>query len=91
MGREPSSWTPLTSGILLGGVLVHLRDGGVAAVRVGAGTAQIRRSDGEMSANNFYRDFGELSIPLFALLAMAVRCPLLPELAQNLARCAAAP
>ena len=48
-------------------------------------------SDGEMSANNFYRDFGELSIPLFALLAMAVRCLLLPELAQNLARCAAAP
>ena len=57
-----SSWTPSASGILFGSVLDHPRDGGVAAVRVGAGTAQILRVFGEILAFNSHGGSGELSI-----------------------------
>ena len=83
--------TPSTSEILLGGVLDHLRDGGVAAIRVGAGTAQIRRVFGEILNINSHGGSGELPISAVALLAVVERGLYCSQSAQNLARRAAAP
>ena len=86
-----SSWTSSASEILLGGVLDHLRDGGVAAIRVGAGTAQIRRVFGEILNINSHGGSGELPISAMALLAVVERGLYCSQSAQNLARRAAAP
>ena len=86
-----SSWTSSASEILLGGVLDHLRDGGVAAIRVGAGTAQIRRVFGEILNINSHGGSGELPISAVALLAVVERGLYCSQSAQNLARRAAAP
>ena len=86
-----SSWTPSTSEVLLGGVLDHLRDGGVAAIHVGAGTAQIRRVFGEILDINSHGGSGELPISAVALLAVVERGLYCSQSAQNLARRAAAP
>ena len=68
-----SSWTPSTSEILLGGVLDHLRDGGVATFRIGACAAQIRRIHGEILASNFHRGSSKLPISAMAFLAVVER------------------
>ena len=86
-----SSWTSSASEILLGGVLDHLRGGGVAAIRVGAGTAQIRRVFGEILNINSHGGSGELPISAVALLAVVERGLYCSQSAQNLARRAAAP
>ena len=65
-----SSWTPSTSEILLGGVLGHLRDGGVATFRIGACAAQIRRIHGEILASNSHR--GSSKLPSAAMTFLAV-------------------
>ena len=68
-----SSWTPSTSEILLGGVLDHLRDGGVATFRIGACAAQIRRIHGEILASNFHRGSSKLPISAMTFLAVVER------------------
>ena len=72
-----SSWTPSTSEILLGGVLDHLRDGGVATFRIGACAAQIRRIHGEILASNFHRGSSKLPISAMTFLAVVERAVLL--------------
>ena len=68
-----------------------LRDGGVAAIRVGAGTAQIRRVFGEILNINSHGGSGELPISAVALLAVVERGLYCSQSAQILARRAAAP
>ena len=75
-----SSWTPSTSEILLGGVLDHLRDGGVATFRIGACAAQIRRIHGEILASNFHRGSSKLPISAMTFLAVVERAVLLSTL-----------
>ena len=61
------------------------------AIRVGAGTAQIRRVFGEILNINSHGGSGELPISAMALLAVVERGLYCSQSAQNLARRAAAP
>ena len=71
--RTDLSWTSSASEILLGGVLDHLRDGGVATFRIGACAAQIRRIHGEILASNFHRGSSKLPISAMTFLAVVER------------------